>query len=186
MALKTVGISIDHSGAIVVSGDGMTCFRNKDQLTWVGDATVKEFEIDFATKSPRSPFGSGHKHLPPVPHTPIQAETIDDKQAGQGSIRYDYTVTATRASDGKRIVKDPHIIVNDGSVRSGPIVDPAYFNEVASAALTGVCDVLKQYANDKADDKRFFFPFGIQSIDVDVKLDPLEINVRVAGTTVVS
>ena len=173
-----------QNGVIVITDDSTassgdtekTHAKDQDKFKWQVDPNypVKSFDIDFGQYSP---FKSGILKLHGDSKKPTPTETIDPTRAPHD---YKYTVSAVPKSGSPPPPLDPHIIVDDG----GLMDDPLTLELVGGGAVKSIADVLLQYKDVLAPDgKRFFFPFGIQSIQVGVTVDPIGANVTVSGET---
>lgn len=175
------------SGVIVITEDGgggsgeyeSAKRKSKDQFKWRADkSTVKSFDVDFGELSP---FESGTLLLHGDSNTPTPPQRVDSTRPPND---YKYTVTAKPQSGPTPKAHDPHIIINDGGL--GTLAeDLTAARSTGEITIAALADALAKRMNDTAPDgKRFFFPFGIQSISVDVKVAAVEVNIQVTGTTV--
>jgi hypothetical protein len=170
-----------HHSVITVSPDSLPVNGNNgNDVIWKLGRNANQIDIDF--KGHYSPFQSHSLHIHGAEGQDTKAETIDKYKP---PYKYPYKVTV-KPKNGIPIPPplDPHIIVNDGSLVGFLADDVEAVRDIGAGVVETVASSLTRHMNDRtSDEKRFLFPFGVQSISVDVKVEGIEVNIQVAGTT---
>jgi hypothetical protein len=186
MAIRLMDVSIDDNGDIIVSERSHR--KAEDVFIWQADeSTVGSFTIDFDGSWPFDPLDDPTPQ-PGGPGMPVSL-TVDKSAPSKD---YKYTVSAVDINGDSANDLDPHIIVdNMGGADGTTGVHVAAVQAIGEGTFKSVVETLVQlqgHTKEKdagADGKRFFFPFGIQSIAVAVTGPArININIKVSGETV--